>query len=109
MLLGETLHAVDINGANALFYALEANSLAIFKLLRSYRLDVHMRTCAGKTLLYLAVEGSRAHFIHILMDCGIDPELKDIEGETALERLELLFLNIPYSIVSLSPKAIRTV
>jgi ankyrin repeat protein len=53
-------------------------------LLGSWKADTNLKNPNGKTALMLAIENGHESMVDLLLACGVNPDLTDLRGRTAL-------------------------
>ena len=83
---GATLNRMDTKGMSALSYAAQKGRVATCDLLVHWGADIHEQDGSGKTALHHAAIGGQFLLVKRLVEkYGVDPNLVDHNGKTALD------------------------
>lgn len=83
-ILTQLINHMDVNHKTALMYAYEYNNIKLAKILAKNGANVRYIRRNGDTLLIEASKNNDVEFIKLAIKYGVDPNIKDNEGYTAL-------------------------
>jgi ankyrin repeat protein len=75
---------VSVDGIVPIVHAVEKLDATRVELLVKYGSKLNFRSADRKTLLHLAAARSNPSIVSILLESGVDPDLTDLQGDTAL-------------------------
>jgi len=82
---GAEINARDTEGWTALKYAIDAHQLKTASALIELGADINLASSSGRTPLMSAAAKSLPDAVHLLLDAGANPSLKNEMGESAAD------------------------
>ena len=82
---GDNPNNYDINGQNAIFYAVNLGRLETVKLLKDYESTYDHRDALSQTPLFYAIMSNREDVFKYLLELGVNTKMIDSRGDSPLD------------------------